>query len=104
MGLVPPYINGFIPYYSFDVDTKTNARVTVENADDLTKGFSQSVNVSVRNESWMKYDEFENMIIHVTGIKGWILFQWLLLRQKKLIQNSIMNLIIILMKPEQGLS
>jgi hypothetical protein len=71
MGLVPPYINGFIPYYSFDVDTKTNARVTVENADDLTKGFSQSVNVSVRNESWMKYDEFENMIIHVTGIKGW---------------------------------
>ncbi|HDQ16308.1 MAG TPA: hypothetical protein ENN45_04545 [Bacteroidetes bacterium] len=69
----PPYVAGFIPYYSFTVGTKDTATVTVHNTDDLVKGFTQTVNVSVKNETWMTGNnkEFQNMKIHVTGIKGY---------------------------------
>ncbi|MDH7507462.1 MAG: hypothetical protein QHH15_06755, partial [Candidatus Thermoplasmatota archaeon] len=68
---VPPYIDGFIPYYSFKVGSKDTATVTVHSPDELTKGFWQTINISVKNESWMTEDEFKNMNIHITGLKGW---------------------------------
>jgi hypothetical protein len=73
MSLEAPYVNGFIPYYSFTVGTKDTATVKVGNSADIVQGFSQTVNVSVKNETWMTGNnkEYQNMNIHITGIKGW---------------------------------
>ncbi|RKX96791.1 MAG: hypothetical protein DRP55_09615, partial [Spirochaetes bacterium] len=65
----PPYISGFIPYYSFPVEPNT-ITVGIENSDDIVKGFMQTINVSVKNETWTD-DEFKEMNSDVTGIKGW---------------------------------
>ena len=66
-----PYMDNFIPYHSFEVGTKDSATVKLENTDDIVKGFTQTINVSVENESWMDGDEFQSMNIHVTGVKGY---------------------------------
>lgn len=75
----PPYIAGFIPYYSFEVGTNDGADVAVQNSDDIIAGFAQIINVSVGNDSFMADSsspidatkEFQNMKIHVTGLAGW---------------------------------
>ena len=73
-----PYVANFVPYYSFELDTKDDAKVTVRNSDDIISGFVQTINVSVYNSSWMNdgsswdsYNEYENMELHVTGLAGW---------------------------------
>jgi hypothetical protein len=75
---MPPYIDDFIPYYSFTVGTEDDKlNVKVENTDDIITGFTQTINVSIKNESFMEgsttdsIDEFKNMHIHVTGLAGW---------------------------------
>ena len=64
-------IPDFISYGSFEVGTKSSATVRVENSADLITGFNQTVNVSVRNMSWMENDEYRSMKIHVTGLDAW---------------------------------
>ncbi len=64
-------ITNFISYASFDVATKDDAQVRVRNTDDIISGFEQTINVSVYNSSWMNEDEYKNMQIHVTGLKGY---------------------------------
>jgi hypothetical protein len=65
--------NRFISYHSFEVGTKDSATVKVENTDDIVTGFTQTINISVENESWMEEDnyEFRDMKVHITGIDGW---------------------------------
>ena len=76
MSYQEPYIAGFIPYHSFEVGSKDTAKVTVRNADDIVEGFTQTINISVDNATWM-YDAtngvyyYQNMNVHITGIKGW---------------------------------
>lgn len=74
---MPPYIDDFIPYYSFVVETNDNAAVAIQNSDDIVSGFEQTINVSVKNDTFMysgagdSTKEFEHMKIHVTGLDGW---------------------------------
>jgi hypothetical protein len=67
----PPYIPGFIPYHSFEVGTKDDARVNLEMDDDIIAGFNQTINVSVYNSSWMDVYEYQEMSIHVTGVPNY---------------------------------
>jgi hypothetical protein len=66
-----PYLANFIPYAYFVVDTKDDARVEVENTDDIVVDFNQTINVSVYNSSWMENEEYRNMLIHITGLAAW---------------------------------
>lgn len=63
-------IPNFIYYGSFEVSTKS-ATVNVVNSDDIISGFDQTINVTVKNMSYMNENEYRNMNIHVTGLKGW---------------------------------
>ncbi|MFO7676855.1 MAG: hypothetical protein R6V50_00495 [Thermoplasmatota archaeon] len=65
----PPYVAGFIPYHTFTLDTKDTATVNIVTTDDITTGFESTINVTVRNESWMDNDEYKNMNIHITGVE-----------------------------------
>jgi hypothetical protein len=58
----------FVMYYSFDVATDDSARVKIEDPDEITTGFNQTINVSVYNSS--DWDVFDQMWIHVTGIEA----------------------------------
>jgi len=66
-----PHIPGFITYSSFEVAPRDDVTVRIENDDDLTTGFDQTVNISVKNESWMENKEYENMYVHVTGLTSY---------------------------------
>ncbi|MBS3748384.1 MAG: hypothetical protein KGY67_01645, partial [Candidatus Thermoplasmatota archaeon] len=66
-----PHIPGFIPYASFEVANREDVTVKIENDDDFTTGFDQTINISVENESWMDDFEYRNMYVHVTGISGY---------------------------------
>ena len=73
-----PYQANFIPYYPFTLGTNDDdLTVDIENSDDIVTGFEQTVNVSVKNESFMysgssdTTKEWQNMNIHVTGLDGW---------------------------------
>jgi hypothetical protein len=63
--------SGFIPYASFEVGTRDEAKVKVESPDEVVDGFNQSFNVSVYNSSWMDDDEYQSMNIHITGLDAW---------------------------------
>ena len=60
---------GFINYYSFEVKTLDNAKVTLESPDEVITGFNQSLNVSVYNTSWDDNYYFDDMWIHFTGLE-----------------------------------
>ena len=64
-------ITNFISYGSFKVSTKDNAVVDVVDTGDIIANFNQTFNITVSNASWMKENEYRNMIIHVTGLEGW---------------------------------
>lgn len=66
-----PYVAGFIPYASFNVQSRDDVTVAIENTDDLITGFIQTINVSVKNETWMDNLEYQNMNIHVAEIAGY---------------------------------
>ncbi len=67
-----PYIDGFIPYHSFEVGTKEldEDTVDIENTADIVSDFAKTVNVSVDKETWMDNYEFQNMSIHFTDIQA----------------------------------
>ncbi len=68
-----PHIPGFITYSSFEVAPRDDVTVRIENNDDFTTGFNQTVNISVKNESWMSSvnKEYQHMYIHVTGLPSY---------------------------------
>jgi len=65
----PPYVAGFIPYHTFDVNSKDEARVSLVNTEDIVSGFTSKINVTVRNETWMKDDEYKQMNVHISGVE-----------------------------------
>ena len=64
-------ITNFISYGSFELSSRTDAKVKVRNSDDIISGFDQTINVSIYNSSWMDNYEYQNMQIHVTGLTGY---------------------------------
>ncbi len=67
-----PKVAGFIPYASFEVATKNEAKVQLETADEITTGFPQTINISVYNSSWMNSNTmYRNMKIHITGVDNY---------------------------------
>ena len=68
-----PHIPGFIPYDSFEVASRDDVSVGLENDDDLTTGFVQTINISVKNESWMDEStkEYQSMYVHITGLRSY---------------------------------
>ena len=66
-----PHIPGFIPYASFEVSPRDDVTVAIENNDDIITGFNQTINISVKNESWMDDLEYQNMYVFITGLNAW---------------------------------
>jgi hypothetical protein len=68
-------IVGFIPYATFEVATKNEAKVDLETTDDIITGFNQTINISVYNSSWMNSDDdvdmYQNMMVHITGVDNY---------------------------------
>jgi len=73
----PPYISSFIPYHSFTLNTKDDVDISIINTDNIISNFTQTINVSVYNSSWMwsglndSYNEYKHMIFQVTGLESW---------------------------------
>lgn len=57
----------FIRYFSFDVASDDSADVNLESPDEVISGFTQTLNVSVKN-SWDD-DYYDEMWIHITGLE-----------------------------------
>ncbi len=71
-----PYIDNFIPYADFTLQSKDEIKVGVESPSTIVSGFTQQFNISVYNSSWMydsssDYSIANNTHIHITGLKGW---------------------------------
>lgn len=64
-----PFKDNFIPYHSFEVQTREDVTVGIEHTDDIITGFDSTINISVKKENWMENDEFKDMSVHLTGIK-----------------------------------
>jgi len=64
-------IDDFIHYKSFSVSAVDDVIVSVVNTDDLISGFTQTINITVKNHTKMKEYEYRDMQIHVTGLTGW---------------------------------
>jgi len=56
----------FIDYYSFEVASDASAKVKVVSPDEIVKGFTQTINISVY-DTWDK-EYYHEMWVHVTGI------------------------------------